>query len=177
MQLLRLAQKIKQGTLRNAWYRSKVSDYMKSWRPGSQNQWVQQDPPHFSNISCKKTTRIALVSAPQNTKFFKGHARKKNTIKHPNKQTLMIDYADLSQIESTSVENVRKRNAVLSCLVWGVIHVTAKVQFTKLPAQSPLPGEWVTSFGVGKKFHFPAWQLGSGSTMQACRILHALVSA
>ncbi len=73
-----------------------------------------------ATFHAKKTTRIALVSAPQNTKFFKGHARKKNTIKHPNKQALMIDYADLSQIESTSVESMRKRNAVLSCLVWRV---------------------------------------------------------
>ncbi len=147
---------------------------MKSWRPGSQNQWVQQDPPHFSNISCKKTTRVALVSAPQNTKFFKGHARKKNTIKHPNKQALMIDYTDLSQIESTSVESMRKRNAAVSCLVWRVNQMKAKVQPTYWPAQSQLPGEWVTRCGVGNKLHFPAWQLGSGCT-RAGYCTHSLV--
>ncbi len=160
MQLLRLAQKMQQGTLRKAWYRSKVSRYIKNWRPGFQNQWVQQDPPHFRSISCKNTTRVALV-APPKIRNSSRDTQEKNTIKHLNKQALIIDYTDLSHIESTSVESMWKRNAALSCLVWRVNQMKAKVQPTYWPAQSQLPGEWVTSFAVGKKSPFSSmttWQ-------------------
>ncbi len=80
----------------------------------------------------------------------------------------MIDYADLSQIiESTSVQSMRQRNAVLSCLVWRVKQSKGTVYL--LARSKSATKRMSNQLGVGKKFPFSSmtiWQAIDEARMQ-----------